>query len=71
VILQKDKWPEATRDFLIGRREVNETAVAYEALRWPVYHPLTADVMAWVHAALSGLGWSRRPGRPIWSRPTR
>jgi hypothetical protein len=59
MILARNKWPEAVRDFLEGRREVNEAAVAYEALRWPVYHPLTADVMEWVHSALRGIGWSR------------
>jgi hypothetical protein len=36
--------PLAVRDFLEGRREV-ETAIAYEALRWPVNVPLDADVI--------------------------
>jgi hypothetical protein len=71
MILARSKWPEAVRDFLEGRREVNEAAVAYEALRWPPYHPLTSDVMTWVSAALTGLGWSRQRGRPIWLRPAR
>jgi hypothetical protein len=71
MILHRSKWPEATRDFLEGRREVRESAIAYEALRWPPYHPLTTDVMTWLHAALKGIGWTRRPGSPVWLRPAR
>jgi hypothetical protein len=71
MIRPRNEWPAATLDFLEGRREVRESAVAYEALRWPVYHPLSSDLLTWVHAALNGLGWSRRRGSPIWMRPAR
>jgi hypothetical protein len=71
VSIPKKDWPAATLGFLEGRREVNETAIAYEALRHPVYHPLNTDIMAWVHAALRGLGWSRRSGSPIWRKPAK
>jgi hypothetical protein len=71
MIRPRNEWPAATLDFLEGRREVNEATIAYEALRWPVYHPLTTDLLTWVHAALRGIGWSRRRGSPIWLRPAR
>jgi hypothetical protein len=71
MILARNKWPEAVHEFLEGRREVNEATIAYEALRWPVYHPLTTDLLTWLHAALNGIGWTRRPASPIWLRPAR
>jgi hypothetical protein len=71
VILQKRDWPAATLAFLEGRRDVAEASIAYEALRWPVYHPLNSDIMDWIKRAMTGLGWKRQGKSTVWRMPAR
>jgi hypothetical protein len=70
MIRARSAWPEATRDFLMGRRSVSEPDIAYGALLWPGGHHLDESVVTWIKAALTGLGWQReRAGSHLWRKP--
>jgi hypothetical protein len=71
VTLPRNRWPEALRDFLIGRSTVTVEDVAYAALRSPGgYHP-DADAIVWARASLAGLKWRQTGRGAVWRRPAK
>jgi hypothetical protein len=70
MILPRNDWPLALRDFLTLRQSVSEPDIAYRALLWPGGHHLDEGVVTWIKAALTGLGWNReRAGSHLWRKP--
>jgi hypothetical protein len=70
MILPRNRWPEATRDFLADQSTVTVAAVAVCALRSPSGFPVEDSAVTWIRQALSSLKWREAKGGG-WRRPAK
>jgi hypothetical protein len=69
-MLDRNQWPEALRDFLIGRQHVAVEDVAYGAIRCAGgYHP-DESAVTWIRQALTALRWRQGKGL-TWRKPAK